>query len=241
MRGLVLLLVILVARETVRAQNFSDSFAGQQVMTGAAALVTGSNTNATVEPGEPRHAGKIGGHSLWISWLAPADGLVTLTTANSTFDTLLGVYTLERGSDPPLARLREVAADDDYGGLFTSYVQFGANANSTYEIAVDGFNGATGDISLQLNFLSSSNLQPTVVQRPGDRALRLGDPLILSMRIVPSPNLQFRWYLNGSPISGLDDDSTHPTLLIPSLQRTNLGFYALKFFLNDDSFFSTAV
>lgn len=224
-----------------RAQSFSDMFAQQQTITGVSALITGSNTNATVEPGEPKHAGKVGGHSVWISWQAPSDGLVTLSTAGSSFDTLLAVYLLNPGDDPVFQRLEHVAADDDYGGLVTSYLQFGANANETYQIAVDGFNGATGEISLQLSFLSSSNLQPTVLQLPGDRSLRLGDPLILTVNLLPSPNLQFRWYLNGSPVSGQDDDYVSPTLVIPSLQRTNLGLYALKFYLNDDSFFSSTI
>jgi hypothetical protein len=61
------------------------------------------------------------------------------------------------------------------------------------------------------------------------------------MNLLPSPNLGFKWYLNGHPISESDDDSTNPTLVIPSLQRTNLGLYSLKFFLNDDSFFSSAI
>ncbi len=223
------------------AQNFSDMFASRELLTNTTALVTGSNTNATVEPGEPLHAGKIGGHSLWLSWRAPANGLVTLSTANSTFDTLLAVYSLDSGDDPPLQRLHEISSDDDYAGLPTSFLQFGANSNRTYEIAVDGFDGATGDAALQLNFLSSSNLQPTVVSLPADRALRLGDPLILTIHLVPSPNLQFRWYLNGTPVVNVDDDSTDPTLVIPSLQRTNLGLYSLRFFIGDDSFFSPAI
>jgi len=233
---------LLLAGATASAQGLSDLFAGRQLLTGiSSATITGSNTNATVEPGEPKHAGKIGGHSVWISWLAPGDGLVTLSTAGSSFDTLLAVYVLEPGNDLPLQRLEGIAADDDYGGLATSYLQFGANSNQIYQIAVDGFNGASGNISLQLNFLSSSNLQPTVVNRPGDQSLRLGDPLILTISLVPSPNLQFQWYLNGSPVSGSDDDSSNPTLVIPNLQRTNLGLYSLKFYLNDDSFFSSGV
>jgi hypothetical protein len=59
--------------------------------------------------------------------------------------------------------------------------------------------------------------------------------------LVPSPNLQFLWFLNGAPVAGQDDDSTAPTLVIPSLQRTNLGLYSLKFYLNDDSFFSSTI
>ena len=225
-------------------QSFSDMFAERQLLTNVSVLVTGSNTDATVEPGEPKHAGKIGGHSVWISWLAPANGLLTLSTANSSFDTLLAAYILDPGNDPPLQRLHGVGADDDYGGLETSFVQFGVNAGQTYQIAVDGFNGATGDIDLQLNFLSLSNVQPMVLQLPGDQSLRLGDPLILTINLLPSPNVQFQWYLNGSPVAGQDDDSVDPTLVIPSLQRTNLGLYALKFYFNDnddESFFSSTI
>lgn len=220
------------------AQSFSDMFTNSQLITGTSALITGSNTNATIEPGEPLHADKIGGHSVWISWQAPANGLVTLSTAGSSFDTLLDAFVLEPGGGSPFQRLQEVAENDDYGGQFTSFLQFGTTANQIYRIAVDGFNGATGDISLQLSFLSSSNLQPVVVGRAGDQALRLGDPLILTINIVPTPaQMDLQWYLNGNRIS----DASDPTFVINSLQRTNLGFYSLKFNLNDDSFFSSAV
>jgi hypothetical protein len=223
------------------AQGFTDQFADRPLLTGAPMTLYGSNSNATVEAGEPLIARKMGGHSLWISWQAPGAGLVTLSTAGSSFDTLLGVYLLGNGDDPPLRRLEPVAANDDYGGLETSQVQFGANAGWTYQISVDGFNGAVGDVQLQLNFLASSNLQPTVTGVPGDQSLRLGDPLILTVNFLPSPNVDFRWYLNGVPVAGSDDDSVSPTLVIPSLQQTNLGLYALKFNLNDDSFFSQSV
>ena len=104
-------------------QDFSDSFAGRELLTGASEFVTGSNTLATVETFEPKHAEKIGGHSVWISWLAPDSGLVTLNTAGSTFDTLLAVYTLDPGNDPPLERLEEIASNDDNGLAKTSLLQ----------------------------------------------------------------------------------------------------------------------
>jgi hypothetical protein len=72
-----------------------------------------------------------------------------------------------------------VAANDDFGGLETSQVQFGANAGQTYYISVDGFNGATGDIIFQLSLVSSVNLQPTVLipeRRTGFAAGRPIDP-----------------------------------------------------------------
>ena len=241
-RALVFLVGLLLASQNGSAQTFSDMFAGRQLLTNTNFTVTGSNTNATVEPGEPLHAGKVGGHSVWISWQAPADGLVTVSTAGSTFDTLLAVYTTESESDHPSVRsLEQDVADDDYGGLVTSAVQFGANSNSIYEIAVDGFNGAVGDITLQLAFTSAAGLQPTILNYSGDQALQLGAPLLLTVYLVPSLDLQFQWYLNGHPVAGQDDDSVNPTLVIPSLQRTNLGFYSLRFELNDDSFFSSAI
>ena len=50
--------------------------------------------------------------------------------------------------------------------------------------------------------------------------------------------MNLQWYLNGIPIT---DDSANPTLVIPSLQRSNLGYYTVRLELNDDNFFSTPV
>ncbi len=215
-------------------------FQTRQLQRGTSALISGSNSNATLEAFEPLHGGKIGGHSVWVSWLAPDNGLLTLTTLGSSFDTLLGLYTLRAGTNSPMQRLREVGGDDDDDDhrSLSSYVAVGVTSNQTYEIAVDGFNGVVGNISLQLNFLSSTNLQPTVLRRPGDQSLRIGDPLILSVGIVKVREMNLRWYLNGNPVTG---DGASPTLVIPSLQRTNLGFYTVKLELEDDSFYSSPV
>ena len=115
--GLLLLVFWLgFAGAKARAQNFSDLFQDRQLLTNASAVVLGSNTNATEEPSEPLHAGKVGGHSVWISWLAPDNGLLTLSTLGSSFDTLLGLYTLRPGTNSPMQRLREVGGDDDGTG-----------------------------------------------------------------------------------------------------------------------------
>lgn len=234
----ILALCVGFAQSAALGQSFSDMLQDSQLLTGTSVFISGSNSNATVEPFEPLHAGKVGGHSVWISWVAPDHGLLSLSTAGSSFDTLLGVYILRPGASSPMKRLREVAANDDDEATrsFTSAVSFGVNSNETYLIAVDGFNGATGSIIFRLNFLSSSSLQPTVLRRPGDRSLRLGDPLILSVGIVRLGDMNLIWYLNGNPIT---DDSASPTLVIPSLQRTNLGDYSVALLLNDDTFFST--
>jgi len=43
-----------------------------------------------------------------------------------------------------------VASDDDGGGSLTSRVSIGVVPNTTYHIAVDGFNGASGSIQLNI-------------------------------------------------------------------------------------------
>jgi hypothetical protein len=112
---------------------------------------SGSNINATKEAGEPNHGYNPGGRSVWWSWTATQSRTVTISTAGSNFDTLLGVYT--GGS---VSALTTVATnDDDPSGGSTSRVTFNAVAGVTYQIAVDGWDGgygpAVGDIALSIS------------------------------------------------------------------------------------------
>ena len=132
---------------TTTAAN--DSFADSLVLAGATGSVTGTNAGATKEPGEPVHAGNAGGASVWYRWTAPSTGLATFKTCSSNFDTMLAAYT---GSS--VGALTQVASNDDswFGcSLFAtqSRVQFLAVAGTTYRVAVDGLDGATGTIVLE--------------------------------------------------------------------------------------------
>ena len=123
----------------------NDTFANRIVITGMTNTLTGSNTGASKEPGEPNHAGNAGGRSVWWTWTAPMDGMVTVDTIGSTFDTLLAVYTGDEVWDLTL-----VASDDQSGGGNTSALTFYAASGTTYQIAVDGFQGDSGSIVLHL-------------------------------------------------------------------------------------------
>jgi Ca2+-binding RTX toxin-like protein len=115
----------------------NDDFANAQVITGATGSVSGSNVGATKELGEPDHAGNAGGHSIWYTWTAPADGKVAFTTAGSGFDTLLAVYT-----GAAVGALTLVAAnDDDPSAGGSSTISFAVSNGVTYMIALDGFSG----------------------------------------------------------------------------------------------------
>jgi subtilisin family serine protease len=109
--------------------------------------VEGSNINGDGEPDEPNHAGVATPlSSSWWNWTAPDDGNVEISTFNSNFDTVLAVYT---GSN--VGALSQVAANDDSTGL-TSLVRFAVVADTTYRIAVDGYEQDTGNIYLSANF-----------------------------------------------------------------------------------------
>ena len=108
---------------------------------------TGTNAGYTAEPGEPQHAGRPGGRSAWFRWTAPSDGVLTLDTFSSDFDTLLGVYV---GS--AVDTLTAVASNDDYNGTDVSLVSFPVTAGTEYEIAVDGYQGQSGIYYLEWEF-----------------------------------------------------------------------------------------
>jgi len=123
----------------------NDDFDDCEEISGSSGSVTGTNVNATSEPGEPDHAGGTGGNSksVWYCWIAPRGGTATFDTNGSDFNTLLAVYT-----GPDVANLNEVASDDDSGEGQASLVSFCAIPGTTYHIAVDGYHGASGNIVL---------------------------------------------------------------------------------------------
>jgi hypothetical protein len=126
----------------------NDNFTNRHRLAGASAEDQGSNVDATREAGEPSHDEKLGDTSVWWSWVAPFAGLAMVTTTGSTFDTLLAVYV---GSS--LTTLKLVAGNDDENsetGVLTSVVVFEAVAGVEYQIAVDGFDGATGQVVLRV-------------------------------------------------------------------------------------------
>ena len=145
----------------------NDRFAGRIVLTGAAPTATGTNVGATKEAGEPRHGGNVGGKSVWWSWTPTKSGVVTIETLGSTFKTLLGVYT--GSSVGSLTRVRGVTVPVRGAATFT----FLARAGQTYQIAVDGVNGAAGNIKLGVrpwpSRTSAASATSSLTSGEGDR------------------------------------------------------------------------
>jgi len=126
----------------------NDNFSNATVITRSPFSYSTRNACASKEPGEPYHAGDVGGHSVWYKGFAPSNSIVRLTTAGSDFDTLLAVYT---GSS--VDNLTLVASNDDiaFPTIEQSSLSFPAVSGNTYYIAVDGYDGAVGNIVLSIN------------------------------------------------------------------------------------------
>ncbi len=129
----------------------NDDFANAQAIAQSSyTSAAGTNLGATVEVSEQNHASGIGPEaSVWFRWTANADSKVQVSTANSTFDTVLAVY-----EGASLATLTQLASNDNAGGL-QSLVTFSASTGQSYYIAVAGKAGAEGTIALSINAVGS--------------------------------------------------------------------------------------
>jgi hypothetical protein len=126
----------------------NDHFLNAETLSGTSGTADAITALATREAGEPKHAANDGGHSVWWKYTAPQDGALLLSTENSNFDTVVGLYTGAR-----VDILRTIASNDDaFDNSKFSKLQQGVRSNQTYMIAVDGFNGATGRVQLAYSF-----------------------------------------------------------------------------------------
>ncbi|NIP97360.1 MAG: hypothetical protein GWO24_29555, partial [Akkermansiaceae bacterium] len=144
----------------------NDSFANATVLVGDPPFVeTGSTEDpvfglaATKEPGEPNHAGRSGGGSIWWRWVPATSGRVAVSLAGSDFDTLLAVYT--GGSVDaltPVSRyphLMVPASSDEEPFHEGSRVEFDAVAGTAYYLAVDGDRAEFGPVELAINSVTT--------------------------------------------------------------------------------------
>ena len=110
----------------------------------------GPNVGAGREAGEPAHAGRAATSSVWWRFAPPTKGLLTLSTAGSSFDTVLGLY-----SGYYVGELTEVGANDDSDGDPWSGLTAEVEAGKLYYVAVDGRGGQTGAVVLGYGFKST--------------------------------------------------------------------------------------
>ena len=168
---------------------FRNNFAERLNFEDPSGFGGGDNLGADGESGEPRHAGKVGGKSVWISWVAPARGIATFSTRGSSFDTLLAIYT-----NTATASLASVTADEDRAGFATSEVSFNADPGTEYVLAIDGLGGASGNIMLSW-FLDTSAIPfPRIIREPRSVTVTKGTTVIFEVDALSTTPLTWQWF-----------------------------------------------
>ena len=136
----------------------NDDFQNASLLKGLNVRATSENIAASKESGEPDHVeGAFGEKSVWWRWTAPLSGNVTMSTsASNSFDTIMAVYTGDT-----LNQLTPVASNDDdvRTGVWTSSLTFFAQEGVEYRIAVDGWNGGFGEISLTIAMAENDDFE----------------------------------------------------------------------------------
>ena len=150
----------------------NDNFSDAQPILGRSGIIIGSNTGATKEASEPN--GLPGGASVWYKWQAPETGRFVFTTFDSSFRTVLAVYT---GNTPPTTPLVSNTGDllgclGFFGGEPSfSRVAFDAVGGVFYYIAVDRRSTADTPGNIVLRWGGSATITGRVSDVSGRHAL----------------------------------------------------------------------
>ncbi|MEZ5414237.1 MAG: immunoglobulin domain-containing protein [Opitutaceae bacterium] len=159
---------------------------------------TGENFYANKEAGEPDHdpGEGAGGQSVWWKWTAPSNGDVTVDTKNSTFDTLLGVYT--GGSVSSLTTVGVNDDDDAHEPSGYQYrysrVDFTATAGTTYYFAVDGWDTEQGRVKLTVSFNPSLvHSAPSITSQTASQTIQFGQTAQFSVTASGYPSPTYQW------------------------------------------------
>ena len=198
---------------------FADNFADRLSTNSLSGTGSGSNVGATREAGEPFHANKRSSPSVWLSWIAPASGIAVFHTRGSSFDTLLAIYT-----NSVVNQTNVVASDDDRGGFLTSLVTFNARAGTEYQIAIDGFNGATGRVVLSWSLELTADELPRIVLGPESQTVGPGDEVTFEVVAVSATPQTYQWFFNCLPIAG----ATNAILEVVNVQAPRVGLYSVQ-------------
>lgn len=198
----------------------NDQFANATpvTLTEGRLTVTGHNTNATKEVGEPNHGENPGGSSVWWRWTAPAQGTMALETRGSYYDTTLGVYI---GNS--VSALTTIATNDDInpGIIQASSLSFTAIRNTTYYIAVDGWDRDTGGITLTFNFTPATAAVPVILSPPASVVAPQGGTATFAVTAEGAGPLGYQWSFNGTAING----ATNTVYTINGVSSANAGQY----------------
>ncbi len=191
----------------------NDAFANRIPLTGTFLRISGDNTLATAEPGEPPifsipgfpQFSFLASNTLWWSWTAPATGPVQIVQQSDRTQAFISIFT---GNS--LASL--VSVQNPFLGIALSNVVQGV----TYSISADSFQSAPGHFTflVLMDGLDLSVSSPTDTD-PG--SLTLSGPPEEPVVVQFSPNLKdwYFWSSNTIPYEGQLIISLKPSDISP--------------------------
>ncbi len=170
------------ALSTAPSSPPNEFFADRTTLVGLDPYTRSNNADsaAALEAGTPS-LGTDAGHSLWWQWTAPENATVEIDTSGtgggvypggSNYSTALGIYTgTSLGALTPVASNSNFGTEPPLGGganIPYSEVSFPTTAGVTYQINVQGLNGASGQTILAINTTPNNDsfAQPEVLSGP---------------------------------------------------------------------------
>ena len=210
---------------------FEDKFedAEKELQTEDRVAGIGTNKEATREEREPLHDGKPTEHTMWLFWRAPANGIATVSTFDSDFDTVIAVYTGDA-----VDKLAPVASDDDSGKDHTSLLAFNAVAGTIYRIAVAGYFFAEGRITFELELNRTADRLPEFQAQPRHTSVAPGEDVNLFFELKSQEPVEIQWLFRGEPIPNESESS----LLIRKVDENSVGSYRARLTTSKHTIFS---
>lgn len=158
----------------------NDNFTNAFKIPNEGGLIIATNTYASLQAGEPRHAGvATADTSVWWNWSAPDKTNVLIDLAGSDWPAVLAVY---RGDT--VDRLTLVGAStNDVANQLPPNVAFDAVRGATYRIAVSGLESESyGNIRLRVAVGATPDKRPPSVSitLPAPDTLLTGDTVVVS-------------------------------------------------------------
>ncbi len=178
---------------TVKELPLNDTFTGRIILPFLPTIKTnGYNFGATREGGEPFHVGESAERSVWWEFCAPAAcgmavldlrGSAFLDASGSSSSGRLAVYEGNAVSSLKSARFKRDERDQ---------LTFFVGSNTRYAIAVDGYHGAQGTVTLNLDY--TQNVPPPLIKKNCQDGVFLAcDPSFFSVEVESLAPISFKW------------------------------------------------
>jgi hypothetical protein len=196
----------------------TNTFANSIIVGGITNSVTGNNSTASGETGEPAIAGSTARRSLWIWWQPPVSGPAVVDTFGTTAgDPRVGVYT-----GNAVNSLTIVAQNDDADGSTSqARATFNAVAGTIYRLTIDSRMPAG---AVQLNFgVANPNVPPTITAQPQNRTVALGANATFIVTATGGSPLSYQWRRDGISIPG----ATATNLTITNVTAASEAAYSV--------------